>query len=124
MVYVKAKYKEDIGSLLKRFKKSVERSGVLADYKKNEFYEKPSVKRKKKHAAAVKRIMKKEKKLAAKRRGKNRNFKWNKDKTKKIPLRPRSYTGPRMKTRGSGGNANHTKDRARKTNNNRKGYNK
>ena len=55
MSWVKAKPNESFESLMKRFKKAVERSGILADYKKHEVYEKPSVKRKRKQAAARKR---------------------------------------------------------------------
>lgn len=44
---------------LKRFKKMVEKAGVLSEVRKREAYEKPSVKRKKKAAAAKKRLTKK-----------------------------------------------------------------
>lgn len=88
MSWVTAKPGENIESLLKRFKKAVDKSGVLSDLKKHEFYEKPSVKRKRKQAAARKRALKKAKKLArqAARKRSNQNFRWNKDHTKKIPL--------------------------------------
>ena len=46
---------------LKKFKKHVEKAGVLSEVRKREAYEKPSVKRKKKAAAARKRLMKKHK---------------------------------------------------------------
>ncbi len=42
---------ESIDSLLKRFNKKVQQSGVLAELKRREHYEKPSVKRKRKKAA-------------------------------------------------------------------------
>ncbi len=42
-------------SALKRFKKQVEKAGTLAEVRKREAYEKPSVKRKKKDIAAKKR---------------------------------------------------------------------
>jgi small subunit ribosomal protein S21 len=91
VAFVKAKYNESIDSLLRRFKKAVEKSGILSDLKKHEFFEKPSVKRKKKQIAARKRAAKKEKKLASYKAhsGSNKNFRWNKDRTKKIPLPPR-----------------------------------
>jgi len=97
MSYVKAKPGESIDSLLRRFKKAVDKSGILSDYKKNEFYEKPSIQKKKKQIAARKRALKKEKKLKPYKDkvGKNKNFKWNKDHTKKIPLpkyKPRPNT--------------------------------
>ncbi len=46
---------ESLDDALRRFKKSVAREGTLAEYRKREFYEKPSVKRKKKSEAARKR---------------------------------------------------------------------
>lgn len=47
---------------LRRFKKQVEKAGVLSEMKKRQHYEKPSVMRKKK-AAARKRLMKKMRKV-------------------------------------------------------------
>ena len=44
---------------LKKFKKQVEKAGTLSEIRKREAYEKPSVKRKKKAAAARKRAQKK-----------------------------------------------------------------
>jgi small subunit ribosomal protein S21 len=43
---------------LKRFKKQVEKAGVLAEVRKREAFEKPTVKRKKKEIAAKKRARK------------------------------------------------------------------
>jgi len=34
---------EDIDSAIKRFKKLVDREGILKDFRKNEFFEKPSL---------------------------------------------------------------------------------
>ncbi len=48
---------------LRRFKKQVEKAGVLSEMKKRQHYEKPSVMRKKKKAAARKRLMKKMRKI-------------------------------------------------------------
>ena len=50
--------KESLDSALRRWKKSCARSGVLAEVRKREHYEKPSVKRKKKSEAARKRKFK------------------------------------------------------------------
>ncbi len=44
---------------LRRFKKQVEKAGILSEMKKRQHYEKPSVMRKKKNAAARKRLVKK-----------------------------------------------------------------
>ena len=41
---------ESIDSALKRFRRQCQRDGVLAEIKKREYYEKPSVKRKRKEA--------------------------------------------------------------------------
>jgi small subunit ribosomal protein S21 len=46
-------------SSLKKFKKLCEKAGILSEVRKREAYEKPSVKRKKKAAAARKRNVKK-----------------------------------------------------------------
>ena len=48
---------------LRRFKKSIEKEGVLSEVKKREHYEKPSIKRKKKAIAARKRALKKQRKM-------------------------------------------------------------
>ncbi len=50
---------ESIDSALKRFKKQVEKAGVLSEVRRREYYEKPSEKRKKKLFAAKKRMNKK-----------------------------------------------------------------
>lgn len=44
---------------IKKFKKQCEKAGILSEVRKREHYEKPSVKRKKKEAAARKRLLKK-----------------------------------------------------------------
>ncbi|MBU1001349.1 MAG: 30S ribosomal protein S21 [Proteobacteria bacterium] len=49
---------------LRRFKKQVEKSGILSELKKRQHYEKPSVQRKKKRAAARKRLLKKMRKVS------------------------------------------------------------
>ena len=46
---------ETLESALRRFKRKCARAGVLAEIRKREHYEKPSVKRKKKAEAARKR---------------------------------------------------------------------
>ena len=46
---------ESIESALRRFKKATQKAGVLAEARKREHYEKPSVRKKKKSAAARKR---------------------------------------------------------------------
>ena len=55
MSEVRVKENESLDSALRRWKKSCARSGVLAEVRKREHYEKPSVRRKKKSEAARKR---------------------------------------------------------------------
>ena len=49
---------ENIDSALRRFKRKCSRDGIIGDLRKKEFYESPSVKRKKKSEAARKRSLK------------------------------------------------------------------
>ncbi len=55
MAEIRVKENESLDSALRRWKKSCVRSGVLAEVRKREHYEKPSVRRKKKSEAARKR---------------------------------------------------------------------
>ena len=55
MAEIRVRDNESIDSLLRRFKRQCQRSGVLSEVKKREQYDKPSVKRKKKSEAARKR---------------------------------------------------------------------
>jgi small subunit ribosomal protein S21 len=48
---------ESIDSALRRFKKQVEKGGVLSEVRKREHYEKPSERKKKKFFAAKKRMV-------------------------------------------------------------------
>ena len=59
MPQVKLKEGEPVDVAIRRFKRSCEKAGVLADVRKREFYEKPTQERKRKKAAAVKRYAKK-----------------------------------------------------------------
>ena len=55
---VKLRPNETFESLLKRFKKYVVKNNIIQDYRKREYYVKPSVKRKLKSEAARKRARK------------------------------------------------------------------
>ena len=59
MPAVKVKDNEPFDVALRRFKRSCEKAGVLAEVRRREFYEKPTSVRKRKKAAAVKRSLKK-----------------------------------------------------------------
>ena len=58
MAEVRLGKNESLDTALKRFKRSCARDGVLAEVRKREHYEKPTVKRKKKSEAARKRKFK------------------------------------------------------------------
>ena len=58
MSEIRSKDNESLESALRRFKRQCAKSGVLAEVRKREHYEKPSVKRKKKSEAARKRKFK------------------------------------------------------------------
>ena len=57
MAGVRVKDNEPIESAIRRFKTQCERAGVLAELRKREHYEKPSVRRKRKVVAAKKRFL-------------------------------------------------------------------
>ena len=57
MAGVRVKDSEPIESAIRRFKKQCEKAGILAELRKREHYEKPSVRRKKKVLAAKKRLL-------------------------------------------------------------------
>lgn len=59
MPSVKVKENEPFEYALRRFKRSCEKAGVLAEVRKREHYEKPTTVRKRASAAAVKRHLKK-----------------------------------------------------------------
>jgi len=58
MTIVKAKEFESFESLMRRFKRAVEKTGSLNDLRAREFYEKPTAERKRKAASAKKRHQK------------------------------------------------------------------
>lgn len=55
MAEVRVNEGESIESALKRFKKKIQKAGILSEIKRRERYEKPSVRRKRKSEAARKR---------------------------------------------------------------------
>ena len=57
MPSVKVRENEPFEYALRRFKRSCEKAGVLAETRRREYYEKPTQERKRKSAAAVKRDM-------------------------------------------------------------------
>lgn len=57
MAGVRVREGESFEQAYRRFKKSVEKSGILSELRKREHYEKPSVRRKRKSAQARKRAL-------------------------------------------------------------------
>lgn len=54
---------DNVNAALRKFKRKVDNDGVLIDYIKRQYYEKPSVKRKRERGAARSRWLKKERQL-------------------------------------------------------------
>lgn len=59
MPKIKIRENDHLEYALRRFKKSCEKLGILSEIKKREYFEKPSIARKKKSIAARKRALKK-----------------------------------------------------------------
>lgn len=58
MPFVRLKDNEPFEVALRRFKRTIEKTGLLTELRSREFYEKPTAERKRKKAAAVKRHFK------------------------------------------------------------------
>ena len=58
VVLVELREDEDIQGALKRFKRKCIKESIPQDIRKNAYYEKPSVRRRKKHLKAIKRLKK------------------------------------------------------------------
>ena len=63
MAEVIARAGQPLDSLLRIFKKQVEKAGVIGDLKRRKYYEKPSIRLKKKSIAARKRNIKQQRKM-------------------------------------------------------------
>lgn len=59
MPIVRLKESENPEIALRKFKRACEKAGILSELRKREYYEKPTTERKRKFAAAVKRMQKK-----------------------------------------------------------------
>ena len=55
MPTVRIKENEPFDVALRRFKRTIEKTGIITELRAREFYEKPTAERKRKKAAAVKR---------------------------------------------------------------------
>ena len=63
MAVVKVEEGESIDRALKRFKRECERDGILREWKRRAYYEKPATQRKNKKKAAERRQLKKLRKM-------------------------------------------------------------
>ena len=63
MAFVKVKDNEPFEVAMKRFKKQVEKAGILTELRRREYFDKPSIRKKKKAAASRKRALKKLKRM-------------------------------------------------------------
>lgn len=102
MTSVYLRHGESFDSLLRRFKRAVDNSGLLAELKERERFEKPSQKAKRRQAAAVKREKARQEKFGNFFKG-NKNFRFNYDKTEKIPLKNNGHNGRQNNNRPQGG---------------------
>ena len=59
MTTIRLKENEPFEVAMRRFKRTIEKTGLLTELRAREFYEKPTAERKRKGAAAVKRHLKK-----------------------------------------------------------------
>ena len=59
MVTVRIRENESIEEALRRFKRECERDGIMQEIKKREYYESPSVRRKKKSAELKRKMRRK-----------------------------------------------------------------
>lgn len=59
MPIIKIRENEPFDVALRRFKRACEKSGILSEIRRREFYEKPTTQRKRAKASAVKRLIKK-----------------------------------------------------------------
>ncbi len=64
MPKVIAKDNEPFQVTLRRFKKSCEKAALLSDIKKNQYFEKPTVERRRKLNAAMRKAVKQQRKIA------------------------------------------------------------
>ncbi|ARC53110.1 30S ribosomal protein S21 [Candidatus Riesia pediculischaeffi] len=68
MPIIKVKENEPFDLAFRRFKRSCEKAGILAEVRKREFYEKPTTVRKREKASSIKRYVKKAARESSRRR--------------------------------------------------------
>ena len=88
MTTIRVKDNEPFDVALRRFKRTIEKLGLLTDLRAREFYEKPTAERKRKKAAAVKRNYKRIRALQL---------------PKKMYKKSTAFQGPKKLARGRSG---------------------
>ncbi|MFP4301377.1 MAG: 30S ribosomal protein S21 [Spirochaetaceae bacterium] len=63
MAYIRIDDSENLEKAIKRFKRMVEKEGIIREWKKREYYEKPSTIRNRKKKALERKIAKKVRKM-------------------------------------------------------------
>lgn len=63
MTTIRVDDNESIERALKRFKKECQKAGILSELRRREFYEKPSVREKRKREAAARKARRRESKI-------------------------------------------------------------
>ncbi|WP_041402484.1 30S ribosomal protein S21 [Salinispira pacifica] len=63
MAFIKVDEGENLEKTIKRFKRMVEKEGIIREWKKREYYEKPSTIKNRKRKALERKIQKKMRKL-------------------------------------------------------------
>lgn len=72
MTEIKVNEGESFEAALKRFNKRVQADGILSEARRHEYYEKPSVRRKKKEAARKRKLRKLTRTQAGKKKSKRK----------------------------------------------------
>lgn len=67
IAYIEISEDEILEKALKRFKRQVEKEGIIREWKKREYYEKPSTVRNKKRKSLERKLQKKLRKINAKK---------------------------------------------------------
>ncbi|GAB4373491.1 MAG: 30S ribosomal protein S21 [Spirochaetales bacterium] len=65
IAYIKVDEGEGLEKAIKRFKRMVEKEGIIREWKKREFFEKPSALRHRKEKSLERKLLKKVRKLQA-----------------------------------------------------------
>jgi small subunit ribosomal protein S21 len=65
IAYIRVDDSENLEKAIKRFKRMVEKEGIIREWKKREYYEKPSTIRNRKRKALERKLLKKQRKLQA-----------------------------------------------------------